>query len=183
MPQLPKILRRRETDSSRLFRVEALDLEFANGERRQYERLRSSGVGAVIVVALADADTVLLVREYAAGVHGYELGLPKGRLEPGETAEAGADRELQEEVGYGAERIERLGELTLAPAYMSHRTQIVLARDLYERRLPGDEPEEIEVVPWPLADLVSLWRRPDCTEGRSLAALFIAREHLRNDAK
>ncbi len=57
------------------FKVEKLDLEFSNGEKRTYERLLTHGLGAVIVVAMRDNDTVLLVREYAAGLHHYELGL------------------------------------------------------------------------------------------------------------
>lgn len=54
------------------YRMERLDLEFSNGERRLYERLHGRGYGAVAVVPMLDADTVLLVREYAAGVHRYE---------------------------------------------------------------------------------------------------------------
>ncbi len=61
---------------------------------------------------------------------------------------------------------------------MTHVTHVVLARDLYPSRLPGDEPEEMDVVPWPLADLRTLTDRPDCTEGRSIAALYIARDFL-----
>ena len=61
---------------------------------------------------------------------------------------------------------------------MTHRTHVILARDLYESRLPGDEPEEIEVVKWPMSDLVSLIRREDCTEGRTIAALYMARDML-----
>jgi ADP-ribose diphosphatase len=175
---LPVIHDRRERRPADLFRVEQLDLEFANGERRTYERLISRGVGAVIVVAMPDDDHVLLIREYACGVHRYELGLPKGRLEPGESYTEGANRELQEECGYAARELSELGHLTLAPGYMTHRTHVILARDLYESRLPGDEPEEIEVVKWPMNDLVSLIQRDDCTEGRTIAALYMARDML-----
>ncbi len=175
---LPIIHARRERRPADLFRVEQLDLEFANGERRTYERLISRGVGGVIIVAMPDDDHVLLVREYACGVHRYELGLPKGRLEPGESHTEGANRELQEECGFGARSLTELGYLTLAPGYMTHRTHVILARDLYESKLPGDEPEEIEVVPWPMNDLVSLIQRDDCSEGRSIAALYMARDML-----
>lgn len=175
-PKLPIIHARREQPERSRFRVEAIDLEFANGERRTYERLISRGVGAVIIVAMPDPDTVLLVREYACGVHRYEIGLPKGRLEPGESHLEGANRELQEEVGFAARDLRVLGQLTLAPGYMAHATQVVLARDLYPSRLPGDEPEPLEVIRWPIANLVELIERGDCTEGRSIAALYMARD-------
>lgn len=176
---LPVIHGRRERRPADLFRVEQLDLEFSNGERRTYERLISRGLGAVIVAAMPDDEHVLLVREYACGVHRYELGLPKGRLEPGESLLEGANRELQEECGFGARELRELGHLTLAPGYMTHATHVILARDLYPSRLPGDEPEELEVIKWPLNDLVSLIERDDCTEGRSIAALYMARDLVR----
>lgn len=176
---LPIIHARRERRPADLFKVEQLDLEFSNGEKRTYERLISRGVGAVIVAAMPDPDHVLLIREYACGVHRYELGLPKGRLEPGETRLEGANRELQEECGYGARDLVELGHLTLAPGYMTHATHVILARDLYPSRLPGDEPEELEVIRWPLDNLAELIQRPDCTEGRSIAALFMVREWIR----
>jgi len=180
MTKLPQIHATRMLNEGGRFPVEQLDLEFSNGTRRTYERVRGSGRGAVIVVPLLDANTALLIREYAAGLHAYELGLPKGRLERGEDVLEGANRELKEEVGYGANRLEIIGRLSLAPTYMSHQTHVVLARDLYPERLAGDEPEELEVVPWSLDDLATLVRRDDCTEGRSIAALFMARELLRN---
>ena len=160
------------------FRQQQLDLEFSNGERRRFERLVSHGHGAVVVVPMLDEETVLLVREYAAGMHRYELGLVKGRIDEGETPEQAADRELKEEAGYGARSVQVLRALTLAPTYMSHQSWLVLARDLYPERLVGNEPEELEVVPWKLANLDQLMLREDFSEGRSLAALFIAREWL-----
>jgi ADP-ribose diphosphatase len=167
------------TEETGPYRVEHLDLEFSNGERRQFQRLHGRGHGAVVVVPMLDERTVLLVREYAAGVHRYELGLVKGRIDAGETAVQAADRELKEEAGYGARSLVALRQLTLAPTYMSHVTHLVLARDLYPQRLPGDEPEPLEVVPWPLDRLHELILREDFSEGRSIAALFIAREWLR----
>lgn len=161
------------------YRLERLDLEFSNGQRRNYQRLHGTGHGAVVVVPLIDDGTVLLVREYAAGVHRYELGLVKGRIDEGETALQAADRELKEEAGYGARSLTLLRDLTLAPTYMSHTAQLVIARDLYPQRLEGDEPEELEVIPWKLDALHELILREDFSEGRSIAALFIAREWLR----
>jgi ADP-ribose diphosphatase len=65
---------------------------------------------------------------------------------------------------------------------MSHTAQLVVARELYPERLPGDEPEELEVIPWKLEALHELILREDFSEGRSIAALFIAREWLRMQA-
>jgi len=178
MRKPPKILATRHVDGSRFLRVEHVDLEFSNGERRTFERLLSSGLGAVIVVPMQDEDTVLLVREYAVGVDRYELGLVKGRLDRDETVEQGANRELKEEIGFGARELHILGTLSVSPAYMTAMTHVVLARDLYAERLEGDEPEPLDVVPWKLSELHKLLEHAEVTDGRSIAALFMAREYL-----
>ncbi len=180
--KLPKIRDRREAPAARWMRRENLDLEFDNGETRTYTRLVARGLGAVIVVPMLDDETVLLAREYACGLHHYELGLPKGRMEEGESTLETANREMKEEIGYGARNLREINAFSLAPAYMSHVTHIVLARDLYPEKLEGDEPEELDVVPWPLADLKALADRADCTEGRTIAALYFARDWM-NDEK
>lgn len=178
MPNPPEILATRAARDSRFLRVEEVDLAFSNGTRRTFERLTASGMGAVFIVPMRDRDTVLLVREYGAGVARYELGVPKGRIDRDETALEAADRELQEEVGFGARKLTPLTTLSLSPAYMTHKAQVILAEDLYPQRRPGDEPEPLEVVPWKLSELHALLSRDDVSEGRSIAALFIAREYL-----
>lgn len=180
MSEKPTILRRETIATTRLFRVEQLDLRFSNGTQVQYERLKGSKHGAVLIVPMLDAGTVLLVKEYAAGVDRYELGLPKGRLEPEETPEQGANREMMEEIGYAAKTIKHITSFTLAPAYLGHTTHIVLAQDLYNKKQQGDEPEELEVIPWKLADLTQLLLREDFTEARSIAALYYVRDLLEN---
>ena len=59
-----------------------------------------------------------------------------------------ANRELMEEIGYGARKLRTLSRMTLAPGYFSHVTDVILAEDLYPQRATGDEPEPIDVVPW-----------------------------------
>jgi ADP-ribose diphosphatase len=178
MRKPPIIHATRDASDSHFLHVEQLDLEFSNGERRTYERLKGSGLGAVIIVPMLDDDTVLLVREYGVGLDRYELGLPKGRLDRDETVEQGANRELKEEVGFGARHLKILTTLSLSPAYMTHMAHVVLAQELYPERLAGDEPEPLDVVPWKLSELHTLIAGENVTEGRSIAALFIAREFL-----
>lgn len=175
MPELPKILSRETVTRSRLFQVEGVRLQFSNGEERDYEYLKGSEGMAVAVVALPDTEHALLVREYSAGRHSYELALPRGRIEPEEGVLEGANRELQEETGFAARELKIVKQMTLSPSYMSHSTSIVLARDLYSSPLPGDEPEPLELVYCSLADLESIALQDDFSEARSLAALFLVR--------
>jgi len=178
MAKKPQILHVETIAKTRLFCVEALKLAFSNGVVVQYERLKTSSYGAVLVVPMIDDDTVLLIREYAAGVDRYELALPKGRIEAGEMVLDAANREMMEEVGYGAKQFTLIKALTSAPGYSSQKTHVVLAEALYEHRLPGDEPEPIEVVPWKLSKLDELLLQEGCTEARSIAALYMVRDLL-----
>lgn len=154
-------------------RIEAIELRFSNGAERQFERMQGSGRGAVMVVPFLDADTVLLVREYAAGLHNYQLGFPKGLIDPGETPEQAANRELKEEIGYGAGELVALKSVTMAPQFFSATMHIYIARNLYPEQLPGDEPEPLELVPWQLQNIDALLEQDDFTEARSIAALLL----------
>jgi ADP-ribose diphosphatase len=183
MIKKPKILHRSQLVDTGLFKVEQLELEFSNGVQRTHQRLISSPQGAVLVVPLLDDDTVLLIREYATGTGRYELGFAKGRIEKGEDAIGAARREIQEEVGYAARHLEQIASMTIAPGYLSHTTHVVLASDLYPQRLEGDEPEEIEVVPWRLSQLDKLLAREDFTEARSIAAFYLVRDRLRTEGR
>ncbi|SHE35796.1 ADP-ribose diphosphatase [Modicisalibacter ilicicola DSM 19980] len=179
LPPKPSVLDREEVARSRLFTIEQLDLRFSNGAERRFERLKGTGRGAVMIVAMPDPDHVLLIHEYAAGFDEYALTLPKGLVDPGEDIVTAANRELMEECGVAARNIEPLIELSLAPNYMNHRMHVLLASDLYEQHLPGDEPEPLVVETYPLDELTALLAREDFHEARAIAALFIARERVR----
>lgn len=178
MPAKPKILDRRMAAETRIFRIEQLDLEFANGNQRSFERILGSR-GSVLIVPMLDPQTVLLTREYAAGTDRYELGLPKGIVEAGEDPLDAGLREIQEEVGYGARDLRLIRTVSLAPGYIQHLTHIVLARELFPQRAEGDEPEPIEVLPWRLENLDNLLDRDDFSDSRSIAALFLVRRFLK----
>ncbi len=178
MAKLPKILAKKTIAKTRLFHVEGIHLRFSNGVERDYERLKSGKQGAVMVIPMLDSETILLIREYAAGVERYELAFSKGLIEKGETPIEAANREMKEEVGYGGKDLQVLKKFSLAPGYFSHQMFLVLAKNLYKERLDGDEPEELEVVPWPIAKLDQLIEQQDFTEARSIAAVYLLKQYL-----
>lgn len=178
MREKPKCKNKSVIASSRLFRIEEMELEFSNGAVRVYERILNRGHGAVLIVALTPDNSLLLVREYAAGLDKYELAFPKGVIDSGESALEAANRELQEETGYAAKELYWLRSMSLAPGYFGSQIDVVFAQDLYASSLVGDEPEPLEVIAWPLEDIEQLLEQPDFTEARSVAALFLAQKWL-----
>lgn len=173
----PDILKVETVARSRLFTIEAVNLTFSNGAHRVYERMKPSEREAVMIVPIVD-DHLILIEEYAVGLESYELGFPKGLIDPGESVNEAADRELKEEVGFGAGELTSLGKLTMAPSYFSSKMNIVVAEGLYEEKLEGDEPEPLIVRRWPLSDMLSLLQEPDFREARNVSALFMVREWL-----
>lgn len=178
MKELPKILKRTLIASSRFFKIEEVKLKFSNGELRDFERLQGSNQGAVLIVPFYDKDTLLLIREYGAGTHRYDLGFPKGLIDKGEIPQDAANRELKEEVGFGAKRLQKLKTVTMAPSYMSSEMHLFMAFDLYPEQLEGDEPEPLEVIKWPIAKLDELLAREDFQEARNVSALLLAMKAL-----
>ena len=172
---LPEIIATETLATTRFFKIEALDLRFSNGVERRYERLPAGGAEGVIVVAVNAQNELLLIREYAAGFHEMQLTLPKGLVEPGESMEAAASRELAEEAGFAAKHAKFIKRLALAPGHMGFAINVVFATGLSPKQLQGDEPEPIELVPWPLQRLDELLSGEEFCVARAIAALALCR--------
>ncbi len=180
--QKPRILNVETVARSRLFNVESVDLEFSNGVRRVYERMRPSEREAVMIIPIID-NHLILIREYAVGTESYELGFSKGLIDKGETPLEAANRELKEEVGLGGNQLTFLRKLTMAPSYFSSRMNIIVAEDLYPESLEGDEPEPLPQVRWPISNMMALLNEPDFSEARNVSALFLVREWLHQQGR
>lgn len=169
----PSIIDSKILLQSRIFTVVETRTRFDNGEERIFEQVTTSSYGAVLIVPVLDQDTFLLIREYAPACENYILGFPKGAINKDENILKAADRELMEEAGYGSRKLTYLMHMSLSPAYVHTKMDIVLAEDLYPKRIPGDEPEEIEVIPWKFSNIDALLKHPEFYESRSIAALLL----------
>lgn len=169
---LPCITRTATLARTRLFHVEEVDLTFSNGVQCTYERLRRPPSGAVMIVALTNKHDVLMIREYAVGFERYELTLPKGAIDKGESPLEAAQRELQEECGMGARELIPLCQLSLAPSYMDHFMHVIIAQGLYPATRQGDEPEPLPLETYSLKNIEGIIEKADIHEGRVIAALY-----------
>ena len=156
---------------SRLFHIEQVGLRFENGREVQFERLQSDSAGSVIIIPV-DGNDLILIREYAVGTERYEMGFPKGSIDPGEETLVAANRELREEIGMASKSIRLLRSIIVSPAYFNRTTSIVLANDLSIDPLPGDEPEAIQQVRWPLQRMWELLDHEDFVDGCNQLALY-----------
>lgn len=128
--------------------------------------------GAVAVVALDNENNVLLERQFRYGPGKELLEIPAGGIDPGETPEETARREMQEETGYAPGRLERLGGFYSAPGYASEYLYLFLATELSPARLIAEDTEEIKLVRLPLAEAVELIRSGEIQDAKSIAGLL-----------
>lgn len=128
--------------------------------------------GAVVVVAV-DGDELLFVRQYRYAAGESMLELVAGTCEPGEEPLVTADRELQEEAGFKAGKLRKIGEFFSAPGFCSELLHLYLAEDLTPSRLPGDEDEEIEVERLSLDEAVGLCLSGQVRDAKTLAGVLL----------
>jgi ADP-ribose pyrophosphatase len=128
--------------------------------------------GAVVILPLLDDGRVCLIRNYRIAVDQTLLELPAGTLEPGEEPAVTAARELQEETGYRAARIEPLLQFFMSPGILNERMHLFLATGLAAGETALDAGEQIEtcVVDWDEA--MSLVAKGDVQDAKSLVALL-----------
>lgn len=160
--------------------MKEVDLKFDSGKEATYEIIEGRG-DSTMVIPFLNEDTVLFVREYHAAQDEYQLGLCKGGIKEGKTPEETAILELQEEVGYYAERLDKLGVFTIMPGYLADKTHLFLARELSPSKLQGDEMEELEVVPYSFSRFEELIDKGEIKEARVISALYLTRRFLEKE--
>jgi ADP-ribose pyrophosphatase len=135
--------------------------------------------GASAVVPVKENGSVVLIHQFRHAAGGYLYEVPAGTLAPGESPEACAMREVEEEVGYRAGRLERLGDIVTAPGFCDEQIHLYLATDLQRSRQSLDEDEILTVVEMPLAEAMAKIYDNTIRDAKSIAALVLAYERMK----
>jgi ADP-ribose pyrophosphatase len=171
--------------SSSVYRGRILDVRedtvrFPNGSQAILEIVRHRGAAAVLpVYRPEDCDSgtgpdVILLRQYRYAAGGTLWEAPAGKLDEGESPEACAIRELEEEAGVTANRLVRLTTLLTTPGFSDERVHLFLATDLEEGRQALEEHEVIECHRMPLAKAVDLVLSGDIVDGKTVCLVLMA---------
>lgn len=171
-----EILHSKPIYQGRIFSLEIVDARMPNGIVRDFDLVRHPG--AVVILPLDDQGRIWFVRQYRLGADRVLLELPAGLLAPGEEPADCAAREVREETGMAAGKIERMGGFFLAPGYSSEYLHIFIARDLYPDRLPGDDDEFLQAEPVPVQQAYVMAKAGQIEDGKTLATLLLAETHL-----
>lgn len=126
----------------------------------------------VAIVAIDSEDNVVMVRQFRKPVEGVLLEIPAGVIEPGEEPQQCALRELEEETGYMAGKMERIGGFYSSPGYSTEFLHLFLATDLHRGSTHPDEDEIIEVVSIPWEQIPGLIVAGEVCDAKSIVGLF-----------
>lgn len=173
MPMKPKLISSRTIYQGHIFQVRVDKLD--DGEH-EYEREVVVHAGSAVIVPLFEDGTVALVRQYRHAAGRTLLELPAGRLDPGETAEEGALRELEEEIGYRAGELQKLAQFYVSPGFLDERMDVFLATGLVETQQNLDHDEDIEIERIPLARAVEMARSGEIEDAKTMIGLIKAAE-------
>lgn len=130
------------------------------------------------LVAFDAAWRVLLIRLYRHALGAVSLEIPSGRMEPGETPEETARRELLEETGCAGERFTRLGSLTPNSATHANRSHCIAAFNCRPVQPPAPDEAEDILVEWvTVPELMALLDRGQFNQALQMAALLLGLRH------
>jgi ADP-ribose pyrophosphatase len=134
--------------------------------------------GAAAVVPFASDEDVLLIRQFRHAAGGTILEVPAGKLDDGERPERCAARELEEEAGRRAGRLEALGSIWTTPGFTDEMIHLFAAFDLTPVDARPEDDEVIEVIRLPLAEALDLVWRGELRDAKSALALIHAARRL-----
>lgn len=155
----------------KLIKVVKEMVRLPDGRERPREIVKHPG--AVALVPVDKEGNLLLVRQYRRAAGKVLLEIPAGTREPGEDAEKCAQRELREEIGYNAGKIEHMGGFYSAPGFCTEYLECYLLTDLTEGRDDADDDEDIEVVSLSAEKALEAIRSGEICDAKSIAGILM----------
>ena len=176
MSDSPRVSTRRMY-SGRIINLDIDTVRFPNGTIGELEMIRHPGASAVVPFLTdpaGDDPTVLLIRQYRYAAERYLYEVPAGRLDPGEAPDACARRELREETGCQAERVEHLITMYTTPGFTDEKIHLFMATGITRGEDAREADEFIETETMPLSRALSFVERGEIQDGKTALALMYA---------
>lgn len=163
--------------TGRIVHVDVDEVRFPDGSTGTIEMFRHPGAAAVVPFLsdpAGDDPQLLLIRQYRYAAGGYVWEIPAGRLDPGEDPAVCAARELQEETGCTAERVERLTTIFTTPGFCDERIHLFMATGLTAGEHAREQEEFLEVETVPLSRALAMIERGEIMDAKSVIGLLYA---------
>jgi ADP-ribose pyrophosphatase len=160
----------------RIISVDLDEVRFPDGSTGTLEMIRHPGASAVVPVLgdPGDDPEVLLIRQYRYAADQFLYEIPAGRLDPGESPADCARRELQEETGYSAERVEHVFTMYTTPGFTDEKIHLFVATGLVAGQAHREADEFMELVPTRLSRALSMVEQGEIQDAKTALALLYA---------
>src|SRR5205809_3359724 len=166
----------RRVYTGRVVRLDVDTVRFPDGSTGELEIIRHPGAAAIVPCLsdprTSDDPTILLIRQFRYAAGGPLWEVPAGTLDPGEEPEACAHRELLEEAGVTAERLERLTSILTTPGFTDEVIHLFMASGLGTASPARERDEFIEVVPRPLSEVLVGIRDGEIRDAKTMVAIL-----------
>jgi ADP-ribose pyrophosphatase len=169
--ELPKILNSQKVFDGRVFKV---TVDTVSEGELTYQREVVHHPGSAVILPVYDDGSVVLVRQYRHPAVRYLLEAPAGTLFDGERPEMGAARELEEELGLVAGRMEKLSEFFVSPGFLEEKMWVYLATELSEGKQRLDDDEILDIVRLPFADALEMITSGEIQDAKTIIGLMLA---------
>lgn len=167
-----RIATRREF-SGRVISVDVDTVRFPDGSQGELEMVRHPGAAAIVPVVQEGADPlILLIRQFRYAAAGPIWEVPAGTLDPGEAPLECARRELREETGADARRLEFLTTIFTTPGFTDERIHLFSAHELTVRDHAREADEFLEVHPHSLSTVLGMIRDGELRDAKSICAVL-----------
>jgi ADP-ribose pyrophosphatase len=170
MQKPPEILSTRDIYKGKIFDVVESDIRH---DEVEYKREIVVHKGSAVIVPLFDNGTIALVRQYRYAAEKFLLEVPAGTLNKNEDPEIGAARELEEEIGVRAGKIEKLAEFYVSPGFLTEKMFLYRATDLTETKQALEVDEILSIERHPIADALDLVRRGEIEDAKTIIAITL----------
>lgn len=167
----PQILDSKEVFRGRVFSASVDTIREAD---KTYQREVVHHPGSAVIIPLFDDGTIGLVRQYRHPAVRYLLEAPAGTLNRGEAPEQGAARELEEELGCVAGRLEKLSEFFVSPGFLEEKMWVFLATDLTQTQQQLEDDEILELVRIPFAQALSMITTGEIEDAKTIIGVMLA---------
>ncbi|MDQ6652567.1 MAG: NUDIX hydrolase, partial [Acidobacteriota bacterium] len=140
---------------------------------KTYQREIVHHPGSAVIVPIFDDGTIALVRQYRHPAVRYLLEAPAGTLKRGEVPEEGAARELEEELGFVAGRLQKLSEFFVSPGFCEEKMWVFLATELTETKQQLEDDEILEVVRLPFSQALSMISTGEIEDAKTIIGVML----------
>ena len=168
---LPKIVSSQKVFDGRVFKV---TVDTVSEGELTYQREVVHHIGSAVIIPVHDDGTVVLVRQYRHPAVRYLLEAPAGTLADRERPEIGAARELEEELGLVAGRLDKLSEFFVSPGFCQEKMWVYLATELTESKQHLDDDEILDVVRLSMSDALEMITSGEIQDAKTIIGLMLA---------